>query len=220
MPGASTVGRERYGQRGIASGVGLNAGRGSLPRAAGAPHSRRVTARTRAGQAHDERITPWSGLSLVRNASMRSATRQVAAVLGRTGSGRDDERGRLHAAGAQPRTRGPTTRLAERSGDSSCACTRCGISPVAVCVTARTDLIARVGLGILPIVPFVQSESAQQWLGHTTDHPLGTMVAARQRVEGRLWIILGWRRSAALIHTVDRRDLAPGPTVASGWMSS
>ena len=53
------------------------------------------------------------------------------------------------------------------AGDSGCASTRGCIPSVFVGVTAQTDLVILVGLGVLAVFPVVQSDSALQRLGHT-----------------------------------------------------
>ena len=53
------------------------------------------------------------------------------------------------------------------AGDSSCASTRGCIPSVSVSVTAQTDLVVLMGLGVLAMFPVVQPESTFQRLGHT-----------------------------------------------------
>jgi hypothetical protein len=53
------------------------------------------------------------------------------------------------------------------AGDSSCASTRGCIPSVSVSVTAQTDLVVLMGLGVLAMFPVVQPEPALQRLRHT-----------------------------------------------------
>jgi len=55
--------------------------------------------------------------------------------------------------------------------DSGCACTGSCIPSVPVGVTAQTDLVTLVSLGVLAIIPVVQPESALQRFRHTRDSP-------------------------------------------------
>ena len=51
--------------------------------------------------------------------------------------------------------------------DSGCACTRGCIPSVSIGITAQTDLVTLMSLGIFAIFPVVQPESAPQRLRHT-----------------------------------------------------
>ena len=62
------------------------------------------------------------------------------------------------------------------AGDSSCASTRGCIPSVPVCVTAKTDLVALLGVGVFAMIPVVQPESAPQRLGHSKDCAPGRLL--------------------------------------------
>ena len=63
--------------------------------------------------------------------------------------------------------------------EPGCACTRGCIPSVSIGITAQTDLVTLMSLGIFAIFPVVQPESAPQRLRHTGDSPPRPAVEAR-----------------------------------------